>query len=436
MIQKTKANAFLRDEQGGITVLNVYFTIVMCILAGIAIDMSMLTKTRTQLQVAADAAAHAALTTRELNDFQTSVDAAMDIANANMPAASYGVGLEEGDIMFGTYDKASRTFTVDQTSRDAVYVMTERAAADSNPVSSFLLKFAGFDEWDVRTSSVYETYIPICFREGFVAEEFIDLQSGNGFSDGFCVHSNSHIEVNNGNNFQDGVIVSMPNQEDIVRPTNDTGNTGLDKALRSYKYDIKILNRLQEIEDNLTTPGHRYYRDWLTTKTVKKITEPKNQVKMTMADFTEGQIHDVNCTAANPTLTLNGPFQNVGIITNCPIVFGNGVVLVDATIITHDESNASWSTPNGLVLGKDDKCAAGGSVQLLSWGSVDSASGLEIYGSQIIVAGNISFTSNAIGQGAAVVAGGTIDTTSGITMAYCGANMGENFTAEYFRLAG
>ena len=433
-----KRRAFVRDEAGSVTVLNVYFTIVLCILAGIAIDLAILTQARTQLQVAADAAAHAAIVTREWEDEATSKAKAVEVANANLTSA-FGIALEEDDIVFGTYDQASHTFTEDSTvGLDSVYVMTERALADSNPVGSFLLKFIGFDQWDVRTTSVYETFVPTCFREGFVAKSRIDIQSKNNYGDGFCIHSNSHVEVNQNNNYENGVIVSMPNTADLVIPANSmNSNTGLDKALRSSKYDIKILNRLDAIRDGLNDPNSKYYREFLTNNTIKKVSLTKNQNAMTMADFETGRIYDLDCTKTGGTLTLSGgPYHDIAIITNCTVVFGSNEHLYDFSIVITNVGTDSWKSSSSLKLGINDGCKAGGSAQIVTYGGTHSAAGLEIYGSQLIAAKEIIFTSQAIGQGAAVVSGSTIDGTTNMDMKYCGANMDDNFTAEYFRLAG
>ena len=43
-----------RDEAGGITALNLFFIMVLAILAGVAIDLANLIQARTKLQVAAD----------------------------------------------------------------------------------------------------------------------------------------------------------------------------------------------------------------------------------------------------------------------------------------------------------------------------------------------------------------------------------------------
>lgn len=435
-----------REEEGGITALNLSFALVLAIAAGLAIDIANLVTARTQLQVAADAAAHATLSTREwVSTNDEAKQKGVEIAHANMPVSAFGDVLRIDNIHFGTFEPATKTFTIDESVttagnvEKAVYVETDRLLANANPVSSFLLQFAGFWNWDVRTSSVFEIYRPRCLQEGFVAENMVDIQSNNGFYNGFCIHSNSHVEVNQNNEFEHGTIVSMPDKAQIVLPSSGYDkNDGLEAALRSAKYNIKILNRLDEIKAGVNDPNSPHYRDFLTNDSIVDREYTANNNSIAPADFTTGRIYDLTCTKPNGSLSMSaGPWKDIVIITNCPIVFGNNAVLENATIITTNTGDDSWKAPQGLVLGKDDNCNPNNSVQLISYGSVSTASKMEIYGSQIIAAGDVAFSANADGiEGASIIAGGTISGTSNMSMAFCGEGMENNFGVDYFRLIG
>lgn len=64
------------------------------------------------------------------------------------------------------------------------------------------------------------------------------------------------------------------------------------------------------------------------------------------------------------------------------------------------------------------------------------ASGLMVFGSQLIASGDIDFAANANGiMGASMIAGGRIDGTSNMDMGFCGSGMENNYEANYFRLA-
>ena len=110
-----KVGEFSENQDGGMTVLGLYVSVAMFILGGLAVDVSSLIAARTQLQVAADLAAHAALYSREKNSAADARADALALVQASFPNAAFGDLLTTGNIQFGTYNSASQTFTVDNT---------------------------------------------------------------------------------------------------------------------------------------------------------------------------------------------------------------------------------------------------------------------------------------------------------------------------------
>ncbi|MBA4325297.1 MAG: hypothetical protein C0426_09725, partial [Rhodobacter sp.] len=199
------------------------FMIVFLAVGGLAVDVSNAISQRTHLQLTADATAHSALYLRNNTLNATPEDAktaALALAQTNMPPGVFGEVMTTQDIEFGVWNRATRTFTPDETSRTAVRVWTQREAARENEVTTYLLKFAGFDAFDVRTASVFETFVPDCLREGFVAEEMVDIQSNNSYFDGFCIHSNDIVSINSNNFFEEGTVVSMPDSMRLDMPAS------------------------------------------------------------------------------------------------------------------------------------------------------------------------------------------------------------------------
>ncbi len=135
---------WIDDERGGIAIFGLYIFMSILIMAGLAIDMSHLVNNKTKLQIAADTAAHAALCNRDTKSADDSKAAVLAVANAAMPSGRYGDVLKLTDINNGTNDSATRSFTIDVSSRKAVLVTTNQLAERANPVSSFLLQFIGF----------------------------------------------------------------------------------------------------------------------------------------------------------------------------------------------------------------------------------------------------------------------------------------------------
>ncbi|MXQ07994.1 hypothetical protein GQ651_09065 [Alphaproteobacteria bacterium GH1-50] len=461
-----------RDETGAISVLNLFFTVALAIFAGLAIDMSSLISARTQLQVAADVAGHAALYTRtETGDPDLAKDTAVKVAAANMEQSRFGTILETSDIHFGTYDQVSKSFTVDDTKPNAVWVETSRLGEKANPVSSFLLQFIGFWDWDVRTTSVFTREVLPCTTDGFYANGRVDMQSNNKFMNGFCVHSDTQVEMNQNNffDYDNGVRVSMPTFSNLIIPDNDyTKNTNLDAArMERGPYNLNVEKLIDEIIAGIKSGHVDYARSYITNLTVLDVTpgsgaggsgggsitgtvtdgvetvvevavdttdttntNGSGKKELSMADLTKGRIHQVSCTSGNTLSVAAETFEDVVVITDCDFAFANGVVLSNATFITEStDMDSSIGSPQGLTIGTASGCATNGSATLVTRGGMKSAAKISMFGGQIIAAGNVNFAAQGLGFGSAsVIAGGEIDGTSLATFAGCTVGNGHFFT--------
>jgi len=162
-----------------------------------------------------------------------------------------------------------------------------------------------------------------------------------------------------------------------------------------------------------------------------------NTCNLTMGNLTSGRIHIVYCTS---TLKPSGDFKNVAIVTSAPIQFASGSSFEDAVLATSSTDAQSFKGPSGqnnkITFGKNDGCATGGGVQLVTKGGAKFAAGLNMYGSQLLAAGTINFAANADGvEGVSLVSGDTVSGTSNMKMGYCGIGMEANFEVDYYRLA-
>ena len=426
---------FSGEEDGGMTALGLYLTVAMLVLGGLAVDVTSLIAARTQLQVAADFAAHAALYTREMNNELEAKAKAIELTEASFPTLAFGDLLSDDSIQFGTYDADTQTFTMDSASKEAVYVETARLSTQANPVTSFLMQFAGFAEWDVITPSVFEVYRPWCLRDGWVGEGIVDAQSNNTFTSGFCDHSNTHVEFNSNGTFENGVTVSMPDMANIVLPASGfESNIGLEDALTDSYINLRILNQLPAIQAGLYDPDSEHYRSYITDVTPILL----NGSKFTTADFMPGRIHTLICSG-NKTITINATttLSQIVLDTSCKIKFANNSSLEDVVVFTTNTDVKSINSPQGLRLGAVDECDPAGSVQLVTYGGFEVAAALEIYSSQIIARGPISFTAQADGVcGGSFISGEFIDGTSNTDMGACPNDAGEVFQVDLFRMAG
>ncbi|MEE9388823.1 MAG: pilus assembly protein TadG-related protein [Paracoccaceae bacterium] len=430
-MKKNDPNCFIYAESGAMTALGLTIGVACIVVGGLAIDVANAMMMRTQMQVAADAVAHAAIYYRETNTANQAKTVALDLADVNMPHSKFGPLITANDISFGVWDADAQEFHADPGSKTAVMVNLARVEERSNSVGTYFLKFAGIGFWNVRRAAVFEAYFPTCFEEGIVGDEVVDIQSNNQFLNGFCVHSNDHVELNNGVEFQTGTVLSMPDRRDLVEPTA-ANNTGVDEALRDGVYRMRLITMLPDIIAGLENLDPTWLPDYITDYSVKTL--PRNA---SMSDFEAGKVHVINCVGGQRINFSSGIlFENLILVTNCQIHFASDAQLINAVIATTHTGSNSINSAAKMTIGRDDGCAADGGAQMLSLGSIDFSAGLEMFGGQIVAVDDISFSANANGiEGASIVAGGTASGTSNMAMGFCGSGMERNFAAEYFRLA-
>lgn len=427
-----KKLGFGRAEQGSVTVFALFIFVTLMMVGSYAVDVQNATRERTHLQMVADSAAHAALLTRETSDRNQAIAKAVAVAEKSMPPAIFGEVLRPQDVVFGTWDAASSTFVAKSGSRSAAKVTVYRTKENGNGLRTFLFGLVGLNNWDLVRSSVYVTYCPTCFREGFVASGVVAIRSNNSFSNGFCIHSNDYVSLNSNNYFEPGTVVSMPDLATLDIPNSGyETNLGLREALREGSYNLRILSRIESIVATIDKTGSAWRPDYITTTATTTLTKKA----ISAVDIVQNRVNYWNCAGNKGTVAKDTVVENVVIISPCEITFAAGVVVQNAVIVTSSTSARSFTSPSGLQVGKNDNCAAGGGAQLVTLGGMDFAAKLSVFGGQLLAKGDINFAANADGiQGAAMVAGGQISGTSNMSMSFCGTGMDQNFTASYFRL--
>jgi Flp pilus assembly protein TadG len=449
---QSRASRFVVQSDGSMGIYALLIFVSVCMIVGLSMDVANAYKVRSEIQVAADTAAHSALLTRLRDGRTQAIQNAVDTAAVNLTGSRATNVINTADVSFGRWDRATKTFTPDPNATTAVMVKARRDRSRLNGVNTFVMSFVGLKAWDVNAVAVAETYRPSCLREGFVAENLIDIQSNNGFENGFCMHSNTSISINQNNYFEAGTIVSMPHLDDLdIAASGFKQNDGLLEALRESFYNIRVLNRIQDIVRGLTLgdlPTLKAMTAGGAGTTLEYITNPVpltvTGCDLTMSNLTTGRIHIVNCGS---TLKLGGTIKKVALVTSAQIQFTKEGQFEDAIIATSNTGAMSLKGPAGsggkkgsgldnITFGKNDDCAAGGGIQLVTLGGVHMAAGLNMYGSQVLAAGRIEFAANADGiEGVSMVSADTVSGTSNMQMGFCGTGMEGNFEVDYYRLA-
>ena len=118
-------------------------------IAALSIDSGYALATRTQLQAAADAGAHAAIGELRLGVTPGQArDAGKDVANQNFVAYGGGVVTTDADVELGQWNYATRTFTASTTGVSAVRVTARRE------IEFFLAPLVGMASAELSASSV------------------------------------------------------------------------------------------------------------------------------------------------------------------------------------------------------------------------------------------------------------------------------------------
>lgn len=413
------------------TVFGMMMTFLILAVGGIAADYANAVRVRTYLQVAADAAAHAALLEREFGTAAEARAVGIDVARATIERTNHGDAIRPEDIQFGYWDAGSAAFTVDNSSRRAVMIDVARIADRQNSVATFFLKLVGFDDWNVRRQTVFETYDPRCLIEGYVSDTHIEIQQHSLFEAPFCIHSNDTMSIQSFNTFEPGVKLYAPDLLNVSAGSN----TGLIEALEAKEpIDLRIVERIAEIIAGVTNPSSIYFPDYITDTSAVSLAPGTT---ITAANWQEGRIHRANCNKPKEKLLISTSTLRRGVlVTNCLVQFDDAI-LEDVIIANESIDPKSFNGSAGIQLGRADSCAAGGGAQLVTMGGIDFAAKLQLHSGQMIAAGDIKFVSHANGHwGGSVIAGGLIDSGNHVTQRACdGAGSEDNFTAAYFRLA-
>ena len=425
---------FRAETDGTVTMYGIYTFVASMMIGGFALDYTYMQATRTQLQVAADQAAHAALYNRRTMSETDAKAAAIALIQPLLPKGRYGDVLTTDSISFANFVRQTAKFTAASGDKRAAQVVTSMRETKGNAAPTYLFSLLGLDTFDVAASSVFVTYRPGCLKEGILADGVVDLQSNNSFSNGFCIHSNSHVSINQNNYFEPGTVVSMPNIDDLDMPKSGfEKNEGLQAALRDQRMNLNILNRLGAIQTQLSAGRGEYVPPYVTSATTLSLRENT----ITQAKLTPGRIHRIDCSGSS--LTIDGstsPISGVVIVTPCPVKFANGSKLYDAVVMSSSTALNAITAPQGLQIGKNDNCASGGGAQVLTLGGVSVASKLSMFGGQILALKDVDFAANADGlQGASIVTRGKVNGTSNSRMGFCLSGMELNFETDYYRMA-
>ena len=145
------ARRFRRDQRGSAMAMFAVFLMAGVGFAAVAIDGGYLYSLKNKLQTTADAAVLVAVS--QLPDTDAARTAAIVMAGKNMAPGEHGAVLADADVLTGSWDAGTRTFTAGGTPLNAVRVATRRSQVNGNAAGLFFARILGFNQVDVETSA-------------------------------------------------------------------------------------------------------------------------------------------------------------------------------------------------------------------------------------------------------------------------------------------
>ena len=422
---------FYNDERGMMTHLALVVMLIVLMFSGMSLDTSNARRMRSILQTAADASVRAAI--MDLPDKTTALETALALANANLPPDSVNSAVTSESVIFGHWDEDAETFTAGNSNPNAIKVVATRSSANSNPVPTMLLRFAGFESWNIASYSVAYRSQTSCETADIQSNGQVSFTSNNDFYNSFCIAAQS-ISLNNNNYFDNDNRIQVPDLDDVSLPGSSGFSTsvgrGTDDSSSSLTYaDIFEVKPdlaaaysadIATVATNYLDPSWDGQPAYVNTSAAVISVAAKN-VKYTW--FIPGRIYNVSCGGGdgNKAQIYSGAvLSEVVIVSDCKIQIGSSAVLTDVVLVSADTSNKSVYAASKVQLGADDDCAEGGEVKVFAAGDFDSAAKLETYGVTISAIGNVNIAGKTDGiAGLDIFANGDVSFSAQASLGVC-----------------
>jgi Flp pilus assembly protein TadG len=431
---------FIDSEQGGMTALSMFWLVVCFMFAGLAIDVTNLHRQKELITVAADAAAQAGVIALSQEKTAAEVQSiALVAAETNAPVARVGkTNSGASDVQLVRFNPKTRT--LEAGTPNAVQVTLHRDSSVENPVATGLLRFAGFNEFQVAVTSVAYYGKPgnCTSTDGIYAKGEVTLTSGNKIGASYCVHSQTNVWMPQQNIFEKGAGLSMPNLETCGVKCFDTANIGVEDA--KFEMNLNLPNVASHIamvkaamlgNSELKT---KFFADKSLASYLKPLVDAKimnsgaatklvkgSVVTVTAAQYNDlmyltngnlptGLVYEVDCRdrgngpatsisiggnidRKNATLTTSTveTVRQVVLITDCGFDVGSNA-RIDATLAlsTRVASSSVLTASSGAVVGDPLRnCDVSRKVYIMTMGSISVSADFTASNVAMVVNGDI-----------------------------------------------
>ena len=437
---------FAYDERGAMTVLWLFGVMFLCLLAGLAIDVTNVHRHKQRLTLAADAAAMAGVIAlseaRSASDVQA---AALASVETNAPKSIMGTTSGPGDIQLVRFDP--RTKRLVSGTPNAVKVTLHRDKSVLNPVRTSFLRLVGLETFDVAVTSVAYYGAPgnCTSSDMLYGKGQVTLTSSNYIGPNFCIHSQTGVWLPQQNFFEAGSGVSMPSLAACKGKCVNAANPGIEEAVFAMNLNLtRLSDHITKVRSAMLAPSSdlktEFFKDKvlasdlspLVTAKITTTAGTKKLVKGSVVDVTPAQYNDL-MIATNGKLPTglvynvdcrdkgNGPTTSISIgagkdrknntltsatietvsqvalITDCGFEVG-AQARIDAAlaISTRISSSSVISAAEGAVIGDPLKnCDLSRKVYLMTMSGVSVNADFTASNIAIMANGNINVAANS-----------------------------------------
>lgn len=440
-------NAMIAQERGSMSIFALFGFAVICLVVGLAIDVTNVHRQKEWITVAADAGAQAGIVALYERATPEEIQAAALVAvETNAPTSLVGRTVRGvSDVQLVRYDPVTRSLV--PGTPNAVRVTLHRDSSVDNPVATGLLRFAGIEEFEITASSVAYYGAPgrCDSSDGIYAKGQVTLTSGNLIGRHYCVHSQTSVWMPQRNTFEEGAGLSMPDLADCQNKCYDTANPGVEDAKFEMNLEMPpVAEHIANVTAAMLAPSSalktRFFTDKslgadlsaLVSARIMNAATSRRLVKGSVVNLTAAQYNDlmyltdgslptglvynVDCRdrgngpttsisiggsqdRSNPSRSSNAveTLRQVVLITDCSFDVGSNA-RIDATlaISTRITSASALTAASGAVVGDPDQnCDAARKVYIMTMSSVHVPADFTASNLALIVNGDINVAANS-----------------------------------------
>ena len=374
--------AFRRNQVGSITVWTGLTIVSLLGVAALGIDMNYLYTTKAQLQIAADAAASAAI--KLLADQDEATAAAENYAELNMPAEVHGSVVGESAVEFGKWDSETREFTSGGTPVNAVRVVAQRSAANGNAAPTYFGNLLGKSAVDISVDAIAivrgmpcilaldpstDKAVEVNSNAQILTNE-CDIHVKSGSSSALYTDSNAVVAVTNGKICIEGGFTQQ--SASSITPDPKSGCNTIDDPMSSLSPpSVGACDHTEyEVDNGTVTLDPGVYCEGLIIKNNSNVTLNPGTYIIDELEFLVDSNSSLSGTGvliylsggANINLNSNTSF-NLSAPISGPYT---GVLLIaePGYNLTHVLDSNNFSNFDGLIYFPDDKLEANSNTQV------------------------------------------------------------------------